>query len=324
MKQIQILATGGTIAGSGQSGKAAIYESGNITIEDLLRDLPDLSQIASISMEQICNKDSNDLTLTDWLLLAKKINQLSQNLDIDGFVITHGTDTLEETAYFLNLVLKTNKPVVLTGAMRPATSTSADGPMNLYQAIALAANDNSINQGVLALFSDNIFSSRDIHKTNNFKIDAFQQNDFACIGYMRDEIPYFYMKSFKKHTINTIFDINSLTELPKVEIVSYYVGADITILDYYKKHIDGLVIAGTGSGNYSKEWKSKLQELAETGLPIVRASKVNGIVLPSPTMDVDTTICANTLPPQKARILLMLAITRTKKIKQIQQLFEEY
>ena len=326
MKKIKIFATGGTIAGSGAAGKSAAYEAGHVDIAKLLQDLPDLGDIAQVSMEQICNKDSNDLTLSDWLLLAKKLNQAALESDLDGFVITHGTDTLEETAYFLNLVFKSEKPLVLTGAMRPATATSADGPMNLYQAIALAAHPDSVGQGVIALFSDNIFSSRDIRKTSNFKIDAFQHNDFACIGYMRDEIPYFYTRSFKKHTVATPFDISALTALPKVEIVSYYVGADPAVLDHYlyREKVDGIVIAGSGSGNYAKAWKTKLEALAAVNIPIVRASRVSGIVLPAVTMDVATTICANTLTPQKARILLMLALTKTHQIDAIKAMFQEY
>lgn len=173
LKNIIILATGGTIAGTGEEGKTTNYTAGNIDIEVLVSSVRNLDKIANIYGEQIANVDSNDITMNHWLTLANRINELSKQDDVDGFVITHGTDTLEETAYFLDLTVKTDKPVVLTGAMRPSTATSADGPLNLYQSVALAASDLSRGHGAMVVFSDGIYSGRNVQKINTFKNKCF-------------------------------------------------------------------------------------------------------------------------------------------------------
>ena len=157
--KIIVLATGGTIAGVGEAGKTAGYIPGALTADELLFAVPQLAEVAPIEAIQICNVNSDDITDEIWLTLANKINELAADPDVKGFVITHGTDTMEETAYFLNLTVKTDKPVVLTGSMRPATSISADGPMNLYEAVCVAASDEAVGKGVLSVFSDRIFAA---------------------------------------------------------------------------------------------------------------------------------------------------------------------
>ena len=230
LKNIVILATGGTIAGTGEEGKTTNYTAGNLDIKALTDGISNIHKIANIYGEQIANVDSNDITVKHWLALANRINELSTQDNIDGFVITHGTDTLEETAYFLDLTVKTNKPVVLTGAMRPSTATSADGPLNLYQSVALAASDSSKGQGSMVVFADGIYSGRNVQKVNTFKTNAFNSIEFGCLGYMRDSIPYFFNKSIKPHTIDSQFDISGLNNLPEVSIAYFNIGADPSIL----------------------------------------------------------------------------------------------
>lgn len=326
MKNIMIVATGGTIAGVGASGKSATYQAGEIDISSIIDSIPALSEIANLKATQFLNVDSNEMNNEYWIKLVNYINELVLDESIDGIVVTHGTDTLDETAYFLNLTLKTYKPIVLTGAMRPATATSADGPMNLYQAVALACCEEAMGHGVMAVFSDTIYSGRDIQKVNNFKTDAFDKKDFGCLGYMRDDHAYFFARSFKKHTLMSVFSELKLTSLPEVGIAYYHAGASTKVLDVLATYCKGIVIAGSGSGNYSQNWIEKVEELANKGIVIVRSSRVgHGIVFDSPVFDPkNLTIPSNTLSPQKARVLLMLCLVKTVNVEEIRQLFSEY
>jgi len=326
LKNIVILATGGTIAGTGEVGKTTNYKAGNLDINLLIDSVFNLDKIANIYCEQIVNVDSNDITINDWLTLVNRINELSKQSDIDGFVITHGTDTLEETAYFLDLTVKTNKPVVLTGAMRPSTATSADGPLNLYQAVALAANSLSKGQGAMVVFADGIYSGRNVQKVNTFKTNAFNSIELGCLGYMRDSIPYFFNKSIKPHTIDSQFDISGLNKLPQVSIAYFNIDADPLIIEYLGERSDGLVIAGAGCGTFSSAWLEKIIELEAKGVPVVRSSRTgSGIILKDSTIDKSTNcIPGNTLAPPKARILLSLALTKTRDYSEIEKIFAEY
>ncbi len=326
MKNIVVVATGGTIAGIGEKGKTVAYHAGEISVDDILKSIPNVAKLANIREVQLLNVDSNEMNENSWLTLVKTINCLIEQQNVDGIVVTHGTDTIEETAYFLNLCVHSEKPVVMTGAMRPATATSADGPYNLYQAISLAASAEAIAQGVMVLFSNTIYSGRDIQKVNNYKIDAFDQKSFGCLGYMQDEHVYFFSKTFKHHTLHSIFSKNLPNELPKVAIAYFYAGADASILDYLSSSNEGIIIAGSGNGNYSKEWMEKIESNSKKGIVFVRASRVPlGIVFNDHIFDPhEYCIAANTLSAQKARILLSLALSYTHDRKKIKEIFEEY
>lgn len=325
LKNIMIIGTGGTIAGVGEVGKTASYDTGQIQIQNLTSGIVGIDKLAELSMKDVLSVDSCDITCDDWLNLAKSINELSEDENIDGFVVTHGTDTLEETAYFLNLTVKTNKPVVITGSMRPATATSPDGPFNLYQAVALARSDEAVGKGVMVVFSDGIYSARDIQKVNTYKTDAFSQRDLGSMGFMRDDKAYFYNESVKKHTVHSEFDILKIDKLPNIGIAYFCADADVRILEYTAKISDGLVIAGAGCGGSSIVWNNKIKELVESGYPIVRSSRIgNGLVTGEDLSIPDKGVCGNNLSPQKARILLSLALTKTKNIREIQKIFELY
>lgn len=327
MKHIVVVATGGTIAGIGEKGKTVAYHAGEISVEEILSSIPSVQHLAHITEEQLMNVDSNEMNEENWLILANRINELIQRDDVDGIVVTHGTDTIEETAYFLNLTIHSDKPVVMTGAMRPASATSADGPYNLYQAIALATCDDARNQGVMVLFSNTIYSGRDIQKVNNYKIDAFDQKSFGCLGYMQDEKVYFFSKTFKTHTHDSIFSEHLPEKLPRVAIVYYYGGADAHILEYLSASHEAIIIAGSGNGNYSKEWMNMIDHCAnEKGTIFVRASRVPlGIVFNDHVFDPhEHCIAANTLSAQKARILLSLALTQTHEINELKEIFRQY
>ena len=220
--KIAILATGGTIAGSIDSAVATTgYTAGVVGVDVLIKAVPQIQDLANISGEQVANIDSSNMRDEIWLKLAKKINKLFDE-GVDGVVITHGTDTMEETAYFLNLTIKSDKPVVLVGAMRPSTAISADGPKNLYNAVALAADKEAKNKGVMVAMNDKILSARGVVKTHSLNVDAFSSPDFGDLGYIVDGKVFFYNNISKAHTKNSPFDVSKLTSLPKVDILYTY------------------------------------------------------------------------------------------------------
>ena len=323
MKTIAIVATGGTIAGTGKKGKTAAYHAGEIDIDSIIETIPEINEVAHIKEYQFLNLDSTNMQPEEWAVMAEAAYEGMKNHD--GIVITHGTDTLDETAYFLTLTLNTPKPVVLTGAMRPATATSADGPFNLYQAICLACHGESYNRGVLALFSNTIYSGRDIEKVNNFKIDAFDQRSLGCLGYMQDQEVYFYTQTSKIHTVKSRFN-KRIDSIKSVAIAFYYSGADAKILYDLANNHEGIVIAGSGSGNYSQAWLKAIEELSEKGTIFVRSSRISqGIVFDDEIFDPHhLCISSNTLSPQKARVLLMLALTQTHDRDEIREIFLQY
>ena len=319
------LATGGTIAGQGSAGKATNYRPGQIDVNTLLQLAAPDQDLANLRGEQVCNVNSDDITSEHWVELAHAINRLSADPEIDGFVVTHGTDTLEETAYFLNLTVKTEKPVIITGAMRPATATSADGPMNLRQSIALAGNPIARGKGVLVVFSDGIFGGRDVRKISTFQTDAFSASDFGCMGYMLEGKPHFYNASSKAHTTATEFEVDSLDGLPPVAVAYFTIDADPGILDYLvESGAQGIVIAGAGSGCYSRAWNIRIEALAGSGVPVVRSSRIGaGMITRDDAYEGDL-VKGNDLAPQKAAVLLRLALTRTNDPARIQEMFDRY
>ncbi len=324
-KNILVIGTGGTIAGASEGKGTASYSSAQLKVDTLVSAIPDLKSVANITCENIFNIDSCDMTTDKLIQLAKYVNEEAKKDDIDGFVITHGTDTLEETAYFLNLVLKTEKPIVLTGSVRPSTATSADGPLNLYQAVALAKNDEAYKKGVLVVFSDAIFSARDVTKISTFRPNAFSQRDLGCLGYMRDDKAFFFNHSSKPHTTESEFDIEKIDSLPKVEILTFYVGADINLLEYAAKNSQGIVLAGAGCGGSSSSWDSAISKIISSNIPVVRSSRVGNGIITFEENEIPTKgIYSINLTPQKSRILLSLALTKTNDIYEIQKLFEKY
>lgn len=319
--KVAVLATGGTIAGVGEAGKTAGYKPGSLSADDLLSAVPELKDVAEIEAVQVCNVNSDDITAETWLEIAKKINEMSSDPDLKGFVITHGTDTMEETAYFLNLVVKTDKPVVLTGSMRPSTSISADGPMNLYEAVCVAASDKAVGQGVLTVFSDRIFSARSVTKTSTYDVTAISAEEMGAIGIVRDGAVYMYESTAKTHTTKSEFDVSKLDKLPKVSIVYFSVDADPEILKYAAKNSEGIVIAGAGAGEFSEKWVEVIKDLK---IPVVISSRIDDGVITKANLLCDNTVAADNLPPQKAAILLRLAITQKADNTKLEQLFAEY
>lgn len=327
---VMILATGGTIAGTGATSTTTVgYAAATLGVARLIEAVPELKNVANVKGEQVFQIASENMTNDHWLKLARRVNELLAQDDVDGIVITHGTDTLEETAYFLNLVVKSRKPVIVVGAMRPATAISADGPANLYNAVTLAASEEAVGKGVLVSLNDQINGAREVAKTNTSNADAFRSWELGFMGYMQDNRPHFYRVSTRKHTADTEFDVSKLESLPAVDIVYGYANMNRIAVDAFVAAGDKAIVhAGTGDGSLARPAvEPALIEARQKGVIVVRATRVgNGIVARNGEADDDKQdfVVSDTLSPQKARILVMLALTRTSDTREIQRMFYTY
>lgn len=327
LPNVKILATGGTIAGSSASNTDVTgYKAGALTIDTLINAVPEMKQLANVSGEQIANVGSPDIDNAVLLKLAKRINELLASDDVDGIVITHGTDTLEETAYFLNLVVKSDKPVVVVGAMRPATAISADGSFNLYNAVKIAGSPQARGKGVMIELNDRIGSARYITKTNTTGTDTFKSVEQGYLGVVSGGNVFFYNESTRKHTTESVFDVTNLTSLPQVDILyeyqnngSYFYDAAIAA------GAKGIVVAGSGNGSMSSASSKGAAAAASKGVVVVRSTRTgSGVVTHSSSDDKAGMVSSDSLNPQKARILLMLALTKTSNPSEIQTYFDQY
>src|SRR6187549_3154387 len=267
LPRVIILGTGGTIAGAGASADRAAYTAGKIPIEDLIGGIPTVKKIANISGEQISSVGSQDMTVEIWKKLAIRANEIFKNNEADGIVITHGTDTQEETAYFLDLVVTSEKPVVLTGSMRPATAISADGPKNLYDAITIAVNPKSKGRGVLVSFNEGIFDARDVMKLSTTKTNAFGSPNTGPVGQAYDGRVEFYSSSDREVKPKSPIVLTPETKLPRIDIVYMYADAPSDQLDLLiSKKVDGIVIAGVGNGNFNKAYMDAVKRAVAAGI----------------------------------------------------------
>jgi L-asparaginase len=329
---VYVLSTGGTIAGSGSSSTdLSNYKPGAILGEQLVKAVPQIAQIADVRVEQIVNVRSSDLTIENWLTLSKRIAAIiTETPAVSGFVVTSGTNTLEETSYFLNLTVRSDKPVVLVGAMRPATAISADGPLNLLNAVRTAIAPESRGKGGLIVLNDEINAARDTTKTNTLRVETFRAPELGILGYIDEDKVSYYRATTRRHTANSEFDVTSLTALPKVTILYSYIEADATLIQAaIKGGAKGVVFAGTGNGTLTAAEADVVKQIntmpAATRPALVRSSRVgNGRVTPTAEYEPLGLVAGDTLTPQKARILLMLALTKTSDVKEIRRIFSEY
>ena len=330
LPNVVVLSTGGTIAGKG-AGTTALseYKAGSILGEELVGAVPEIKQYANVRVEQVVNVGSPDITLADWLRIANRINAIfAEDAGVAGVVITHGTNTLEETAYFLNLTVKHDRPVVLVGAQRPATAISADGPLNLLSAIRTAGAPVARGKGVMIVMNDEINGARDVTKNNTYRAEAFRSGELGFMGYVDPDEVVFYRTSTRRHTTQSEFDVSTMKQLPRVDIVYSYIEPDVAPIKALQGiGAKGLVFAGTGAGGISKFEKEAVNVLlASPNKPVlVRASRTgNGRVIPRADYDKLGWVPADNLNPQKARILLMLALTKTNDVNEIRRMFREY
>ncbi len=328
LPRVVILATGGTIAGSAETGTQPNYDSGQLSVDVLLDAVPELKKIARVSGEQVSNVGSQNMSDAIWIELARRINDLLGSEDVDGVVITHGTDTMEETAYFLNLVVKSEKPVVLTGSLRPSTALSADGPLNIYNAVAVAGNPDAVGRGVLVAINDDIHSARAVTKSNTSDVQSFISPTFGLVGTVTYGDVAFFRRPTGRHTRESEFSVKDIVELPRVDIIAIYEDVPGDVIDaVVKLGAMGIVTSGVGNGNMTDAAVEALSKAVEKGVVVVRASRVpTGYVGRNVELDDDKLgfVASYDLSPQKARILLRLALTKTSSPKQIQEYFADY
>jgi L-asparaginase len=325
---IVILATGGTIAGAAATSTQAAYTSAAVTIDAMIAAVPGIKDMADIKGEQISNVGSQDMSFDIMLKLAKRINELMKSSDVDGIVITHGTDTMEETAFFLNLVVKGDKPVVMVGSMRPSTAVSADGPLNLYNGVGVAIDPNAKGRGVLVVMNDWIHAAHSLTKTSTTAIQTFMSPLRGIVGVANYSKNDFYNTPQWKHTSASEFDVNGVDRLPRVDIV--FACADMPadlITASVTNGAKGIVIAGVGNGNMNKSSLEAAANAAKKGVIVVRSSRVpTGSVGRNVEVNDDEFgfIASDELNPQKARLLLSLALLKSRSKTELQNLFMTY
>jgi len=328
LPNVVVLATGGTIAGAAATDVQAGYTSGQVGVDQLLAAVPQAKKLANLKGEQISNIGSQDMNDSVWMKLATRTNELLAQPDVSGVVITHGTDTIEETAYFLNLVVKSKKPVVLTAAMRPATALSADGPLNFYNAVAVAANKHAAGRGVLVVVNDWIHGASSLTKTSTTAVQTFLSPQSGLIGTVSYGDIEWYRGPVGKNTVSSDFSVTKSTELPRVDIIYADANMDGALINSaVQDGAKGLVIAGVGNGNMTKPALDALAAQAKKGIVCVRSTRVvTGQVGRDVEVNDDSlgTVASLALNPQKSRVLLRLALTKTKDPKVIQKYFDEY
>ena len=328
---VRVLGTGGSIAGVGPDRMDFILypEIGNhITIQQSLDRVPEIQEIADVRSEDLVSVGSTAIGAAEWLGLARRINQIFRDEpDVAGVAITHGTATLEETSYFLHLTIKSSKPVVITGAMRPPTALSTDADLNLLDAVRTAACPDSAGLGVLTVLNNEIQCGRDVTKASTFRVETFRPNELGFLGYAdSDGKVIFYRAPLRRHTLNTPFMVDSMTDLPRVDIVYSYAGADGLLVDAVRSNgSDGLVLAGFGGGTFPPAVIDAAVKVVDNGIPVVLATRSTaGRVVTTPKKDEQGFIVSDNLLPQKARILLMLGLTLSKARHELQQMFYDY
>ncbi len=325
---IVILATGGTIAGSGASATKSAYSAGAVTVDKLLAAVPSINEMATIKGEQISNIGSQEMSNKVWLKLAKRANTLLSSEDVDGIVVTHGTDTMEATAYFLDLTVKSKKPIVFVGAMRSGSSMSADGPMNLFNAVSVVTNKDTAGKGVVVVMNDEIHSAREVTKVNTSSVNAFASPNTGKIGTVYYGAVNYYMQPVRKHTIATEFDITKIDALPRVDIVYGHANdTDLFVNVAVKAGAKGIIHAGMGNGNPYPLTMNALVTASKDGIVIARTSRV-GSGRTTLHNEVDDEkygfVVTDNLNAQKARILLMLGLTKTQDKKSLQDMYFKY
>jgi L-asparaginase len=326
--KVVIVATGGTIAGSATSQTSAGYQSGAVGVDILINAVPQLKDVAVVTGEQVASIGSQDMNDEVWLKLAKKVNEILAKPDIAGVAITHGTDTMEETAYFLNLVVKSDKPVVLTGSMRPSTAMSADGPLNIYNAVAIAADPTARGRGVLVTVDDDIHSGHDIVKFHTTDVGTMGSGEAGLVGATLFGKQTWFRTPLAVHTSKSEFRIDNVNSLPRVDIIYAHANMSPDIITSAVEHgAKGIVMAGVGDGNMTAPAVEALKSVIARGVVVVRSSRTNGgIIRRNIELNDDElgTVASMELNPAKARVLLQLALMKTKDSKKIQDYFNRY
>jgi L-asparaginase len=329
---VWLLSTGGTIAGKGASSTDLTqYQGGTLLGSELLAAVPEVEQYARVECEQVVNVVSPDMTPAVWKTLADRINAIfTEDAAVAGVVITHGTSTLEETAYFLHLTVHHDRPVVLVGSQRPATAISSDGPLNLLNAVRTAAAPEARGKGVLVVMNEEINGARDVTKSNTYRVETFRSGELGFLGYVDEDKVSFYKASTKRHTAQSEFDVSRVTSFARVEIVYTYADASLAPLQaLVREGVDGIIFAAPGAGSLSEVERGAIETIVSSSRaekPIMmRSTRTgNGRVTGRRKFDELGLIPTDNLSPQKSRILLMLALTKTREPSEIARIFSEY
>ena len=329
--RVYVIGTGGSISFVGSHRTDYInysYANKHLTIQELLDRVPEVNDFADVRSEQYMNVGSTEVGPVHWLGLVKRINQVfREDPDAAGVAITHGTATMEETAYFLNLTVKSHKPVVVTGAMRPPTGLATDADINLIDCVRVASAPQSAGRGVLTVLNNEIQAARDVIKTNSYRLETFRSNELGLLGYAdSDEETVFYRNPTRAHTLDSEFDVENVSQLPRVDIAYSYAGADgLLVRALADAGVDGIVSGGLGSGGSPSGFSDALKEAQARGIPVVISTQTgNGRVIRTRRTNEDGFIVADNLQPKKARVLLMLALTKTKDPDEIQRMMLTY
>ena len=316
---VKVVATGGTIANT---------PSGRLNAAEVADAIPALKRVARLEVEEVVRVGSSSITLENWLRLARRINEiLAQEAEVKGVVVTHGSNTVEETGYFLSLTIKSDKPVVLTAAQRQFTTLSSDSPKNFLQAVRVAASDDARGKGALIVTNDVINAARDVTKNVTYRLETYNSRDLGVLGYVDEDRITFYRTPLKQHTTATPFDVSRLQKLPRVDIVTSYVDADGALIDAAVAHakVEGLIIAGFPTGSATPAMEQAMNRAAAKGVPVVMTNRGGtGRITDTRGKEARPLIFGDNLTPQKARILLMLALTTTRDPAEIQRIFQTY
>jgi L-asparaginase len=328
LPKIRVLATGGTIAGAQASATDYGYRSGTYDVNALINAVPNLKKLAVITGEQVANIGSQDMNDAVWLTLAKRVNAVLAEAGTDGVLVTHGTDTLEETSYFLSLVTKSAKPVVMVGSMRPATAISADGPGNLYNGMAVATNPGAKGRGTLVVLNDEIHFARNVVKTNTTSVQTFSSINRGPAGLVNTGKVFWFGPMDRKVGPDSEFSVDKLDKLPRVDIIYAHANMSTDLIDAaIASGAKGLVIAGVGDGNMTTPALDRLTKAAKSGIVVVRSTRLqSGITLRNNEVNDDEKgfIASGELNPPKSRVLLQLALSKTTDTGRIQTMFYEY
>ena len=328
LPRVRVLATGGTIAGAQASSTDYGYKSGAYDVNTLINAVPNLGKLAQISGEQVANIGSQDMNDEVWLKLARRLNAVLASTDTDAVLITHGTDTLEETSYFLSLVTKSDKPVVMVGSMRPATATSADGPANIYNGVAVAVSPQARGRGPLVALNDEFHYARNVVKTDTTSVQTFRSLNRGPAGVVHTGKVEWFQPMDRKLGPASEFSVDGLDKLPRVDIIYAHANMSPDLIDAAVRNgAKGLVIAGVGDGNMTKGALDAASRAAKSGVVIVRSTRLPmGLTLRNNEVNDDDLgfVASGELNPPKSRVLLQLALTKTNDVKRIQSMFYEY
>src|SRR5229473_1278887 len=310
---IKVVATGGTIANT---------PSGRLHAGEVAEAIPQLKKIARLEVEEVMRVGSSAMTVEQWLTLARRINEiLAREPEVKGIVVTHGSNTVEETAYFLSLTIKTDKPIVLTAAQRQFSTLSSDSPKNFLQAVRVAAADEARGKGALVVTNDVINAARDVSKNISYRLETYSSRDIGALGFVDEDRVTFYRTPTRPAAA---FDIARVQKLPRVDIIYTYAGADGALVDaaIAQAKADGLVIAGFPTGSGTPAMDEAVKRHVAKGIPVVMTNRGGmGRVIDTRSVEGRPLIWGDNLTPQKARVLLMLALTRTRDPAELQRIF---